>query len=388
MNPIMSNVGEQSMSTPNPRHCKLEGLALYAPRRARKETATAEERWRAKLDRIAAAIASVEAIEAERGLHSSMHDTFRAVEVEHDVGSSTFDIVEALDAEQEVGSGDGSSAPDEAEHDVRSDVGGPEPRTVEVVEAQHHAGSSAPDTQESISLAAALHTPRSPSSSGEVADWPGLSIEERTIDSGAPAHDQLLHCRPRDPATRPQPPIRTQYPAAPPLFARISLVIGAAAMATFGLTTLLTFPSDGHSHKNAGNNLVVAQAAGAPNGGTRVAARGPRQDRANSSIRGDSTTPSIEPLNSEQAALLLQRGRDLLKAGNVADARLAFQVLADRGDAEAALALATTFDQRAVVIRNAVGVAADDARARAWYRRAMELGSSEAKRALIQMATQ
>jgi TPR repeat protein len=62
MNPIMSNVGEQSMSTPNPRHCKLEGLALYAPRRARTQTATAEERWRAKLDRIAAAIASVEAI--------------------------------------------------------------------------------------------------------------------------------------------------------------------------------------------------------------------------------------------------------------------------------------------------------------------------------------
>ena len=44
------------MSTPNPRHCKLEGLALYAPRRGRADTATVDERWRAKLERIAAAI--------------------------------------------------------------------------------------------------------------------------------------------------------------------------------------------------------------------------------------------------------------------------------------------------------------------------------------------
>jgi TPR repeat protein len=38
--------------------------------------------------------------------------------------------------------------------------------------------------------------------------------------------------------------------------------------------------------------------------------------------------------------------------------------------------------------RNAVDAGADDAKARAWYQRAMELGSSEAKRALVRMATQ
>jgi hypothetical protein len=237
-------------------------------------------------------------------------------------------------------------------------------------------------------LVLALHTPGLPSSSDQAADWPAFSIEEGPIDSGAAAHDRLLHCLPPDPETRPEPPMRTSYPAAPPLFARISLVVGMAAMATFALTIVLTFPSDGHSRKNASNNLVVAQAAGAPNGGTAVAVRGPRQDRTNSTIPNDSTAPSTEPLNGEQVALLLQRGRDLLKAGDVTDARRAFQVLADRGDAEAALALATTFDQRSVAIRNAVGVVADDASARAWYRRAVELGSSEAKRALLRMATQ
>jgi hypothetical protein len=372
MNPIISNVGEQSMSTPNPRHCKLEGLALYAPRRARTQTATAEERWRAKLDRIAAAIASVEAIEAERGTRCSTLGTVATVEAEHDVGSSASEIVEAL----------------EEEHDVPREVVSSPPGTVEVVMAEHGVGSWAPDVPEPIFLVAALHTTSSPSASDQAADWPGFSIAESPIDSGAAAYDRLLHCLPADPEIRPEPPIRPPYPAAPPLFTRISLVVGVAAMATFALTIVLTFPSDGHSRKNASNNLAVAQAAGAPNGGTGVAVRGPRQDQTNSTIPSDSTVPSTEPLSGEQVALLLQRGRDLLKAGDVTDARRAFQVLADRGDAEAALALASTFDQRSVAIRNAVGVVADDATARAWYRRAMELGSSEAKRALLRMATQ
>jgi hypothetical protein len=372
MNPIISNVGEQSMSTPNPRHCKLEGLALYAPRRARTQTATAEERWRAKLDRIAAAIASVEAIEAERGTRSSTLGTVATVEAEHDVGSSASEIVEAL----------------EEEHDVPREVVSSPPGTVAAVKDEHGVGSWAPDVPEPIFLVAALHTTSSPSASDQAADWHGFSIAESPIDSGAAAYDRLLHCLPADPETRPEPPIRPPYPAAPPLFTRISLVVGVAAMATFALTIVLTFPSDGHSRKSASNNLAVAQAAGAPNGGTGVAVRGPRQDRTNSTIPSDSTVPSTEPLNGEQVALLLQRGRDLLKAGDVTDARRAFQVLADRGDAEAALALASTFDQRSVAIRNAVGVVADDATARAWYRRAMELGSSEAKRALLRMATQ
>jgi hypothetical protein len=276
----------------------------------------------------------------------------------------------------------------EAEHDVRSDVGSSPPGTVEAVEAEHGVGSWAPDVPEPIFLVTALHTPGLPSSSDQAADLPGFSIEEGPIDSGAAAHGRLQHCLPPDPETRPEPPMRTSYPAAPPLFARISLVVGMAAMATFALTIVLTFPSDGHSRKNASNNLVVAPAPGAANGGTAVAVRGPRQDRTNSTIPSDSTAPSTEPLSGEQVALLLQRGRDLLKAGDVTDARRAFQVLADRGDAEAALALASTFDQRSVAIRNAVGVIADDASARAWYRRAVELGSSEAKRALLRMATQ
>jgi hypothetical protein len=390
---MMSNVGEQSMSTPNPRHCKLDGLALYAPRRARAQPTTAEERWRAKLDRIAAAIASVEAIEAERGASKSTLDIVKLAKPAHDAESSPSDLLDALEAERDIASDDEGAAarivdPAEVERGRGSDVGSSAPGTTEAPETEHGVESLAPDIQRAISLALGLPTPDSPSPDEVAGDRPLLAMQACVIDGGGTAQDQLLHALPRDPETLAKPPIRAPYPAAPPLFARISLVTGVAAMATFGLAIVLNVPSDSDARKSASNNLILAQAAGAPNAGTAFAARGPRQDRANSAAPSDSNAPSAEPLNGEQAARLLQRGRDLLQAGDVTDARLAFQVLADRGDAEEALALATTFDQRSSAVRNGAGVVADDARARAWYRRAMELGSSEAKRALIRMATQ
>ena len=316
------------MSTPNPRHCKLDGLALYAPRRARTHTATLEEKWRAKLERIAAAVASVEAIEAEDGIERPL-----------------------------------------------------------------------PHTQESPSPAEDLHK-QPQSSTGEAADWPGFVTDEHPFDSGvfamdecppdggAAASDQFQHHSLRDPELRPEPPIRIPYSATLPLLVRTSLVVCGAAMATFGLAAVLTFPSDGHSRGNASNNIAIAQAAPGISNGTGVAVRGPRRDRINSTAPTDGTAASVEPLDGEQAALLMQRGRDLLKAGDVTNARLLFQALADRGNAEAALALAITFDQRVAATLNALGMVADDAKARAWYQRAMELGSSEAKRALVRMATQ
>jgi hypothetical protein len=93
-----------------------------------------------------------------------------------------------------------------------------------------------------------------------------------------------------------------------------------------------------------------------------------------------------EPANADaakivdprEAAALIERGRDLLRNGDVASAQLAFRRLAEAGKAEAALALATTYDPRYLVQHNLVGIVGDEAKARAWYRRARELGSGEA----------
>ncbi|HEY2535124.1 MAG TPA: hypothetical protein VGJ20_45700 [Xanthobacteraceae bacterium] len=99
------------------------------------------------------------------------------------------------------------------------------------------------------------------------------------------------------------------------------------------------------------------------------------------------STPAIQPIDSDRAAALLQRGRELLRTGDIAAARVAFQPIAAAGNAEAALALGATFDPQYLARQNVIGVAGDEAKARAWYQRAMELGSTEAKNILAQMAT-
>ena len=64
-----------------------------------------------------------------------------------------------------------------------------------------------------------------------------------------------------------------------------------------------------------------------------------------------------------------------------------FKRLADAGIADGALAAASTYDSRYLAAHNVVGVRGDEAKARALYQRAMELGSADAGRLLAQMAT-
>jgi hypothetical protein len=94
--------------------------------------------------------------------------------------------------------------------------------------------------------------------------------------------------------------------------------------------------------------------------------------------------PAAQPINPEDA-VLMERGRDLLKSGDVASARLVFDRLAYAGIADAALALATTYDPRYLAQHNLIGVAGDETKAHNWYQRASELGSIEASRILARI---
>jgi TPR repeat protein len=93
------------------------------------------------------------------------------------------------------------------------------------------------------------------------------------------------------------------------------------------------------------------------------------------------TASGAQLMNAEDAALM-ERGRDLLKSGDVASARLLFQRLANAGMADAALILAATYDPRYLAQHDLIGVASDERKARDWYQRASELGSAEAGRIL------
>jgi hypothetical protein len=92
---------------------------------------------------------------------------------------------------------------------------------------------------------------------------------------------------------------------------------------------------------------------------------------------GTESAVAIRSMDRQEAAALMERGRDLLKNGDVALAQLAFRRLAEAGNADAALALAATYDPRYLAGHKLIGIVGDEAKARAWYQRASELGSTE-----------
>ncbi len=96
-------------------------------------------------------------------------------------------------------------------------------------------------------------------------------------------------------------------------------------------------------------------------------------------------TPGVDPIDPGEADILMQKGREFLTNGDISAARVAFRRLADAGVADAALALASTYDPDYLSAHGFLGVQGDRATARALYQRAKELGSAEANRILARM---
>jgi TPR repeat protein len=77
---------------------------------------------------------------------------------------------------------------------------------------------------------------------------------------------------------------------------------------------------------------------------------------------------------------------DFLKSGDFASARVTLRRAAEDGNAEAALALGTTYDPSVLRQLGAVGIAADVAEAREWYEKAVKFGSAAAAQGLARLA--
>jgi hypothetical protein len=84
------------------------------------------------------------------------------------------------------------------------------------------------------------------------------------------------------------------------------------------------------------------------------------------------------PADRERALHLLKMGEEQLAQGLVAPARLLFERAADLGLAQAAMALAATYDALELNKANLRGIGPDDTLAKRWYERARQLGASEA----------
>jgi hypothetical protein len=101
-------------------------------------------------------------------------------------------------------------------------------------------------------------------------------------------------------------------------------------------------------------------------------------------VPGQSVLSASPPLRLEpqELAILLERGQELLRNGDIAAARLVLRRAAKAGSAEAALSLGNSFDPTVLRDIGVLGFAADPVQAQSWYRKAGELGSTEALRRL------
>ncbi|MBA2397864.1 MAG: hypothetical protein H0V72_04050 [Bradyrhizobium sp.] len=90
-------------------------------------------------------------------------------------------------------------------------------------------------------------------------------------------------------------------------------------------------------------------------------------------------------IDPDELAALLKRAKGLLAIGDITSARLLLERAADAQEAEAALMLAGTYDPQVLGTQDMRSITPDPATARLWYQKAVQLGSSDAKRRLSQI---
>jgi len=106
-------------------------------------------------------------------------------------------------------------------------------------------------------------------------------------------------------------------------------------------------------------------------------------------VQADEPAAQIPPaskatrvLDPEEITLLMKQGEQFIAAGDVVTARIVFQRAAEAGDADAALALGATYDPIVLANLGVAGLGANVEKARIWYQKAENLGSTDATRRL------
>jgi hypothetical protein len=100
------------------------------------------------------------------------------------------------------------------------------------------------------------------------------------------------------------------------------------------------------------------------------------------------TARPMDLRDRERVKRLMGKGNQELEGGNVSAARLFYEYAADIGLAEAAMALAATFDANELAKLNVRGLAPDAKQAQRWYERARQLGAIEAEQRIRRLSAQ
>ena len=128
------------------------------------------------------------------------------------------------------------------------------------------------------------------------------------------------------------------------------------------------------------DSVLPSSALGAQRAGPLPSVTPPLSDGppAVSSPAASALSEMAPDLADDEISTLMKRGQDLLKDGDFAAARLVFRRAADAGNAQAALALASTYDPAVIKQLGAVAVRPDIDRALTWYATAADRGSVDA----------
>ena len=95
----------------------------------------------------------------------------------------------------------------------------------------------------------------------------------------------------------------------------------------------------------------------------------------------------VRPLGAEEIETLLKQGDDFMMVGDFVSARMVYGRVAEADDARGALAFAATYDPIVLTKIHAKGATPDVAKAREWYAKARDLGSSDATARLEALAS-
>jgi hypothetical protein len=137
-------------------------------------------------------------------------------------------------------------------------------------------------------------------------------------------------------------------------------------------------PPTADREEKPASEVSSARAPGGPKR-EQIGAPEPKEIAASPAI---SQHPAQRQVDQGEIAVLLKRGKNLIASGDLAAARIVLRRAADANNAEAALALAATYDPFVLQELKVYGFTGDAAIARTWYEKAAELGSSVAPRRL------
>jgi len=97
-------------------------------------------------------------------------------------------------------------------------------------------------------------------------------------------------------------------------------------------------------------------------------------------IAPEKPTPArVEPPPSPAVTLMLRRGDELLATGDIISARRFFERAASSGSAAAMCGIGKSFDPLFLRGAGVIGIAGDAEAAIAWYRKAADAGSNDAR---------